>query len=40
MLFCSIILFFIKNAYWVVLNDQEGINPSDVLRAVRQCDVS
>ncbi len=40
MIFCSIILFFYKNAYWMVLNDQEGINPSDVLRGVRQCDMS
>lgn len=40
MIFCAAILFFIKKAYWMVLNDQEGLNPSDVLRRVRQGDVS
>ncbi len=40
MIFCAVILFFIKIAYWMVLSDQEGLNPSDVLRGVRQSGVS
>lgn len=40
MIFCAVILFFYKKACWVVLNDQEGLDPSDVLRGVRQDDVS
>ncbi len=40
MLFLLYYFIFYKNAYWMVLNDQEGINPSDVLRGVRQCDMS
>lgn len=39
MIFCAVILFFYKKACRMVLNDQEGLNPSDVLRGVRQGDV-